>query len=178
MRKIRITLFFVALLMSAGMSAQQLAVKSNLAFDAVALPNLGIEMVTSDHTSFGVNVLAGGKVMYKDMTMKMIQPEFRYWLKPQPMSHFYVGIIGLAGLYKGEMMDNCYDGHGLGLGVSGGYVLHLSKRLNLECALGVGGMYLNRKKYDVGADPTDLEPSTTFVPSPLQLAVSLSYVIR
>ena len=50
--------------------AQMIAVNTNLASDALAIPDLGVEMVIGDRSTVGVNVLGGyhpyGKRRYVD----------------------------------------------------------------------------------------------------------------
>ena len=58
-----------------------------------------------------------------------------------------------------------------------GYDFVLSKRWNLELTAGVGAVYRFEKKYDVGTKPPSENNGNKWGIAPVNLGVTLSYVI-
>ncbi|MCQ2246485.1 MAG: DUF3575 domain-containing protein [Bacteroidaceae bacterium] len=158
--------------------AQRLAVKTNALLDGLLTPNIGFEMVTGQKTSLGVNLLSFHKCLRLDIDAVGIQPEFRYWYSSVPMNRGYVGVIGLAGFYKGTVSHDYYDGYGGGLGVSFGYVFNLTRRLNLELSTGFGAFYYHQKKSEGTYIPEGTEAMKAYALIPMQMGVSISYVLK
>lgn len=121
------------------------AVRTNLLYDAMLLPTLGIEWRISP--SAGIK-LDGSRSWWgnSDKTQKfwMISPEVRWYLLRN--KRLYAGLaanIGQANVYKfplGSVLssDTGYQGDFWGAGISVGYQLYLSRRLSLDFNLGLG----------------------------------------
>lgn len=136
-----------------------LALKTNLLFDLLTAINLEVEVPLHRRISlmgewtfpwwlwnskqYAIQVLSGGL-------------ELRYWLNPRfdkqekqlgshnPLSGWFVGAYGGAGLYDLEWGNKGYQGEFfIASGLSAGYVKPLSKNFSLELSLGVG--YLKTK---------------------------------
>ena len=178
MKIFKICLLVVCLACTPALMAQRVAVKTNLLLDGMVMPNLGFEMVTGKHTSLSVSMLSFEKCFKNDLKAIALQPELRYWYSQQPMSRGYVGLIGLTGFYKGLIGNDTYDGYGGGAGLSFGYVMNLTKRFNLEVSTGFGAFYYHQKRYDGAEEPEGLVPEKGYMLMPMQVGVSLSYVIK
>lgn len=138
-------------------TAQFLALKSNLLYDATTTPNLGVELGLNKHLSFDLsgnyNPWNSGN---RSIEHWMVQPELRYW----PIERFNQHFIGVHGYYLDYIFKDiwlpmgmergiAYDGTGYGAGISYGYQLYLSPRWNLEFSAGFGYGYYKYDKYEV-----------------------------
>lgn len=142
------TVFMLATLM--GLRAQNVAVKTNLLYDATATVNLGVEVGLAPRWSLDLSGNYNGWVLGKDFKMKhwLIQPEARYWLCERFNGHFFglhahggeynVANVKLPfGIYPGlDQYRN--QGYYYGAGIGYGYHWILSKRWSLEAEVGVG----------------------------------------
>lgn len=178
LKLVKIGLLVVCLAFTPALMAQRVAVKTNLLLDGLAMPNLGFEMVTGKCTTLSVSMLSFEKCLKADLKAMALQPEFRYWYSQQPMNRGYVGLIGLTGFYKGLIGKDTYDGYGGGAGLSFGYVMNLTKRLNLELSTGFGAFYYHQKRYAGAEEPEGVVPEKGYMLMPMQVGVSLSYVIK
>lgn len=163
--------FFVVLLIFASVgiaSAQKVALKNNLLYDATATPNLALELALSKKTT--LDLYAGYnpfQILDNNRKWKhwLFQPELRYWF----CESFNRGFIGLH-LHGGQMniggimlpkvgyttpSENFkdmnlyrYQGWFAGAGVSIGYHWILSDHWNLEASIGGGWAHLWFDKYD------------------------------
>lgn len=131
----------------------QFALRTNLLYDAMLLPNLGIEWRVN--TDWGIKVDAGGSNWGgntgKIQKMWYVNPEVRYYMGDA--RRFYVGVGGNYGkynIYKGMLgniisKDTGYQGSMWNTGATVGYQLPLSKALSLDFNLGLG---YNHFEYD------------------------------
>lgn len=166
--------------------AQQLAVKSNLLYDATATLNLGAEVAFGKHWSLDVSGNYNGWDIVSDKSWKhwMVQPEARYWLHEKFNGHY----LGVHGIYMDYDMshvnfisvmkkDFAYDGNGYGGGISYGYQLYLSPHWNLEFSASLGFIHF---EYDKSAYPSNGESykyrNNYF--GPTKLGVSIVYIIK
>ncbi|MEG2366100.1 MAG: DUF3575 domain-containing protein [Alistipes sp.] len=156
-----VKLLIVALVTSASLQAQNIAVKTNLLYAATTYtPNLGVEIGLGRRTTLdlsgGYNPwnLKGSATDNKKMVHWIVQPEFRYWLCQRFNGHFF-GVHALGGQYNiaghkmfGLISKNArYEGYMVGGGVTYGYQFVLGRRWNLEAAVGVGYARLNYTQY-------------------------------
>jgi len=155
MRKVLtvLTLSFVLLLaFQQRGEAQRLAVKSNLAPLFALAPDLGVELVTGERTSVSFSVLGHPSGWPMNYSLLVLQPEFRYWFNGRPLTREFVGIGAFAADYdlsfpSGHGQKNYFKGNGLALGITGGYVLNLGRRLNVELGGGTGFMFFRQKHF-------------------------------
>lgn len=157
MRKLSLLLFW-GLLVSLTASAQHLALKTNLLYDATTTPNLGLEVSMGKHFTLDVSGNYNPWDFSKDRSIKhwMAQPEFRYW----PVERFNGHFLGVHGYYMdyvfkdvrlpmGMKRNEAYDGTAYGAGISYGYQLYLSSRWNLEFTAGFGYGYYEYDKFSL-----------------------------
>lgn len=166
-------------------SAQNLAVKTNALMWGALTPNLGVELVTGERTSLDLSAF-GHKNPY-GMTSKVIglQPEFRFWLSGRPMVREYIGIGALLVSYDMTLRDRVFDGDAAGLGITGGYVLPLGKRWNIEFSGSFGLVYYQQKKYFKGDNYDDYfvndmpkANSRGYELLPIDLGITFTYIIK
>lgn len=142
--------------------AQDVAVKTNVIYDATATVNLGVEVGLAARWSLDISGNFNAWDMSGGSRWKhwLAQPEARYWFCNSFSKHF-LGFHLLGGQYNigglkndvrflgtdySGMTDHRYQGWGVGAGVAYGYAWILGKHWNLEAELGLGYIY---NKYDV-----------------------------
>jgi hypothetical protein len=104
---IRRTLFVLMCLLASSLYMYgQIAVKTNVAMDAVAIPNLGVEVGLSKKLTLDVPMYYN-PWKYSDSKMlklAMLQPELRYWLCDKFNGHFF-GAHLMGGAYHTTGID-------------------------------------------------------------------------
>lgn len=123
------------------------AFKTNIAYDAIAVPNLAFEIQCSEHISVELPVMFSGWDISDKHAVRTfaIQPEGRWWLEKAGTGHFF-GVHAHMALFNVKWDENRYQNTGrplLGAGVSYGYKLPFSKHWGAEFTLGAG--YANMK---------------------------------
>ncbi|MCM1429024.1 MAG: DUF3575 domain-containing protein [Clostridium sp.] len=146
---------------SSFVSAQEVAVKTNLLYDALLTPSVGVEVGLAPKWTLDVsgNVnawdLSGGK-KWKHW---LVQPEARYWFCQRFSGHFIgahvlggqfnVGHIDLPFKFLGtdfrELKDYRWQGWMAGAGIAYGYNWILSRHWSIEAEIGIGWIY---SRYD------------------------------
>ena len=172
-------------------SAQQVAVKTNLLYDATTTPNIGAEVgIGKKHTMqlyYGLNPWEfsgdnGGKY-FKHW---LLEPEYRYWFCHRFQGSF-VGIHGLGGEFNAAnvklpfgiekgLRDHRYEGWYIGGGLTYGYQWVLSRHWNFEASLGVGVIYADYQKYECGECGRKVGDDDTFYVGPTKAVLSLIYM--
>ena len=109
---------WVCLLASSLFMYGQVAVKTNVAIDAVAIPNLGVEVGLSKKLTVDLPFYYN-PWKYSDnkmLKLVMVQPELRYWLCDKFNGHFFgFHLMGGADVYKRQLLfcqyfcGNAYD---------------------------------------------------------------------
>ena len=166
--------------------AQVLAVKTNLVADGLMMPSLGAEFTAGNSWSVSLSALYGEKAAFQDARLLSVQPEVRCWLSRRPMHKHFVGVAVPLASYRLETAGKVYDGYGLGLGVTFGYVMSFTKRWNLELHAGVQNFFYRQKEYYHG-DPYDERyilngqhdtnaRGTYFLPT--HIGASITYIIQ
>ena len=147
--------------MSVGMKGQNVALKTNLLYDATLTANAGIEFGLAPRWSLDLSGNYNGWTV-NDHKWKhwLVQPEARYWFCDRFAGHF-VGLHLLGGEYNfgniknsinflgtdfSELTDHRHQGWYAGAGIAYGYSWILSRHWNLELELGAGYVYT---RYDV-----------------------------
>ncbi len=125
------------------------AIKSNAAYLAAGVANIGGEMALDEHWSIDLPIVYSPYTLAQNYRMRFLymQPEARYWLDRSLKGHFF-GIhahIGLANISldhydRYQTPDGFYGG-----GISYGYSLPVAKRWSIEFTIGAGYLFT---KYD------------------------------
>ncbi len=173
--------------------AQDVAVKTNLAYWATTTPNVGVEITLAPKWTID---LSGG---YNPWTFSdnkkwkhwLVQPELRYWLCEKMGGHF-VGLHLNGGQYNignidagfkllgtdfSALKDSRYEGWFVGAGVSYGYAWMLSRHFNIEAEIGVGYNYSRYDRFECATCGSRIEKdkSHNYV-GPTKAAINLVYV--
>lgn len=165
------------------MKAQRMALTTNLLEDAVATPNLGIDIVLADKQSVSFDASYSPykltKVFYnKRMTYRI---GYKYWFTQSLYGH-YIGADLVAsssdvGLAKWNFRDQY-----LGVGVGYGYALIIGKRWNLVPHIGLGLAVGNRfEGYDHMTDSgvtTEAVAKMGIKPIITRMGVTIQYVLN
>lgn len=165
--------------------AQQVAVKTNGLMLLAGTPNLGCELVTGEHSSMDFSVFGHYHPYGLDSKLLGFQPEYRYWFNGRPMIREYIGVAALGATYDMHFGENVYDGDAVGLGITAGYSLSLSKRWNLDFYGGFGAVVFWQKQYykndnyeDYFTDGSVKTNAHGYKLLPVKLGVSISYIIK
>lgn len=136
----------------AGCRRYRFALKNNILYDAVLMPNLELEWLINNRWSVA---LEGDVAWWKPREnrvyrLAVVSPEVRYRISPpRDFWHgLYVGAFVGGGLYQLENGGEGYRGEGGMAGLSCGYMWPLGKRFFMEAALGAGYMYTRYKVYE------------------------------
>lgn len=154
--KFLIALVF-GLLVTTGVKAQNVAIKTNLLYDATATVNLGVEVGLAPKWTLDISGNLNAWNLHETKRWKhwLVQPEARYWFCDRFSRHF-IGFHAIGGQYNigglknnisflgtpyKNLTNNRYQGWGAGAGVAYGYAAILGKHWNMEFELGVGYIY-------------------------------------
>ena len=171
--------------------AQQVALKTNLLYDAATTPNLGLEFgVNKKHTFqvfYGLNPWKmGSGDDRKYIKHWVVNPEFRHWFCHR-FNGSFVGVHAFGGqfdaanvklpfgMYKG-LRDHRYEGWYVGGGVSYGYQWVLGRHWNFEASVGVGVAYIDYDKYGCGVCGRKIDDGHTWYVGPTKAALSILYM--
>lgn len=120
------------------------ALRTNLLFDLVGAPNLGVEFPVGKHFSLGADAAYAFWRIDNLYALQTIQGsvEAKYWFKPSRRGVLTGWSVGVYGIYCSRydvQWRSGYQGDGFwSAGLSAGYSFPLSKRLNLEFAIAGG----------------------------------------
>lgn len=181
-----ILLVLSCLLPSGITHAQDIAIKTNLLYNATATFNLGGEVKLSDQYTLDLSVGYNPWTFNDNRKWKhvLVQPEARYWLKESFNGHFlgihgqYINYnVGNTGPFH-TLENNRYEGWGLGAGLSYGYMFRLADHWRMEASLGVGYTYLEYDKYDCRKCGDKQKSSSSHYVGPTRLNLSVIYIIK
>ena len=174
-----------------GVRAQNIALKTNLLYDATLTVNAGIEVGLAPRWSFDLSGNYNGwSVDGHKWKHWLAQPEARYWFCDRFAGHF-LGIHALGGQYNFGNFDTGlsflgtdysvfsaerHQGWYVGGGVAYGYSFILGRHWNLELEVGFGYAYT---RYDVfkceGCGKKVSEDLSHHYVGPTKAAVNLVY---
>ena len=163
-------ILIVALVMLLPMKArgQLMAVNTDAALLLTQTYNAGIEVTIGQRTTLGASVLGNYHPwVHKDMRLVALQPEWRYYFSGRPMLYNFFGVSLLVANYDFDWKDENHHGDAAGAGLTFGYVLPLSERLNIDFHAGVGWVFYHEEGEGVGS-----------MIMPTKLGISLSYILR
>ncbi len=150
------------LLLPVAMSGQKVAVKTNILYDALLTPTLGVEAAMAPKWTFELNAsLNAWAVDGHRWKQWMAQPEVRYWFCQRFSGHFVgahliggqynFGNIGMPFKFLGTdfsvLKDRRYQGWMAGAGLAYGYSWILSRHWNFEAEIGIGWIYTRSDVY-------------------------------
>jgi len=182
----------LAMLLTVGLGttqAQQVALKTNLLYDATTTPNLGVEIGVGRKSSvqlvYGLNPWKFGQGDDQKYAKHWIlNPEYRYWFC-QRFNGSFLGVHAFGGEYDAanvnllfwdELKDHRFEGWYVGGGISYGYQWVLSRHWNFEAAIGFGAAYIAYDKFNCGVCGKKLDDGHKVYVGPTKLALSLLYI--
>lgn len=150
--------------------AGQVAVKTNVVYDATSTLNLGVEVRTGNRST--VNLVGGLNPWTFNDGRKakhwVLMPEYRWWLCT-PFGGHFLGVHALGGqmnvgrvslpvpgyFFGGENLTagarhSRYQGYYAGVGLTYGYQYPLSRHWNLEAEIGAGYGHVWYDKFNCG----------------------------
>lgn len=143
---------------------QNIAVKTNLLYDATSTVNLGFEAKLAPKWTIDVsgNLNAWSKNDQVKWKHWMVQPEARYWFCDSFSRHFIgthliTGAFNFGGLNNNisflgtdlsSLRNYRYQGYAYGAGVAYGFAFMLSRHINLELEAGFGYMYVDYEQFE------------------------------
>lgn len=142
-----------------GSFGHRFAIKTNVAYLAATVANIGVEYSFGEHYSIDVPFIFSPYRVSRNYTLKFmaVQPEFRYWLKTPMEGHFF-GVHASVGAFNvavnSDLRYQSPNGF-YGVGVSYGYMLPFAKRWAAEFTVGAGYVYTEYDSYyniDNGAE--------------------------
>ena len=183
-------LFLIGLLLTvSGMiSAQKIALKTNLLYDATTTLNLGLELDLARSWTLDLSGSLNPWKFKDDKKFRlwMVQPEARYWFCQKFNGHF-IGFHAMGGQFNvgnmklpfgilSELKDNRYEGWYAGGGFVYGYSWLVSRHWSFEAAVGVGYDYIDYDKYKCGTCGAKEKSGHSNYFGITKLAVSAVYV--
>ncbi|MDE5849098.1 MAG: DUF3575 domain-containing protein [Muribaculaceae bacterium] len=190
--KIKLIIAFLLLAgASSGAYAQNVALKSNLLYDAIATPDLGVEVKLAPQWTLE---MTGNVNFWKvnDRRWKQwnVQPEARFWFC-QAFSGHFLGAHLIGGQYNfgnlpfnfkflgsdfSKLRDSRYQGWMGGAGLAYGYSWILDRHWNFEAEIGVGWIYATYDKYPCAVCGTKLDSGHHNYFGPTKAALNIVYV--
>ena len=171
--------------------AQNVNVRTNLLYWCTTTPNVSAEWKLAEKLTlsgtFGYNAFdfpnnASG--VNPKLHHWLVMPELKRWL----CRSFERGYFGFHAFYMrfnagglefpSFLSDYRYEGFGAGAGVSYGYQWALGKRWGIEASLGVGYVFLQYDKYELGSCGDNLGREQKHYALPTKAALSVVYYIR
>lgn len=175
-----------------GAHGQNVALKTNMLYDAAANINIGIEFGLAPRWTLDVSADYNGWTLSRDRRWKhwFLQPEARYWFC-DPFAGHFVGAHLLGGQYNigglkngisflgsdlSKLSKRRYQGWFAGLGAAYGYAWILGKHWNLEAELGIGWIYTRYDSYPCASCGKKLEEDASHhYVGPTKAAINLVY---
>ena len=166
--------------------AQMVAVSTDVLMDALQTPSVGAELVVCERSSISLNLFGNHNPWGKTMKIVGIQPEWRYYFSGRPMHRHFVGVGALGTQYDITWKGKVYDGYAVGLGLTFGYVMPLSSRVNIDLHAGVGLVAYRQKEYfesdnydqDYSYGGTAQANASGYCLLPTRIGVSVVYILK
>ena len=183
----------ILMLMTALPVVAQVALKTNLLYDATLTPNLGLEVGLAPKWSLDISGNINVWTLSDGRRWKhwLAQPEARYWFCDCFSGHF-LGFHALGGQYNyggwkhgvnflnnrfKDLANERHQGWYAGAGVAYGYTWILAKHWSVEAELGIGWAYTRYDVYPCAHCGTKLaEKRVHNYVGPTKAAINLIYV--
>jgi len=165
--------------------AQSIAIKNNTLYDALLIPNLGMETKIGDRTTLDVEgtydpITFPNKTKWKNWS---VQPELRHW-GCVPFFGMFIGINGMAGRFNLERIPvfNFYEKRMQGTFYGGGLTLGnhhiISPHWGLETKVNLDFIHINYSCYRCSKCGYKEENVITNYAGPTEVSISLVYIIK
>ena len=177
-----------------GVSAQQVAVKTNLLYWATTTLNVGAEVAVSKHSTVGFSANYNPWTIGSDNKIQhwFIRPEYRYWVT-EKYTRLFFGVHAIGGKFEvggfklpiignrilQGLKTNYYKGSFVGAGFSIGYQFYVSPHWNLELSAGAGLARLSYHAEPVnGPKRKSYVDTKRFLPIPTEVGVTFVYLFN
>lgn len=190
----------IILILSVITSFGQVAVKTNLLYDATTTPNLGVEVGIGGKST--INLVYGlnpWKFHSESHGMRyakhwVVMPEYRWWLCSRFSGHFFGahlmgGQMNVANtsfplpgaFFSGvnlvkAVKSGRYQGEFAGVGLTYGYEWPLSRHWNIEAEIGAGYNWIHYSHYPCGECGDKISSGHTNYLGITKLGLSIMYV--
>jgi hypothetical protein len=166
-------------------SAQHVALKSNLLYDALCIPSLGTEVRIDSTLTLSVSstycpISYGSDRKWKNWS---VQYEARHWFR-KVFHGPYIGVFGIHGGFNlsripvFHLSHHRAEGNFNGAGLTFGWHRILSPNWGLDTSLSAGYVHLRYRHYREGSyGYLEYTKGRDYV-GPVALSVSLVYIIR
>lgn len=171
-----------------SVSAQRIAVKTNMLYDITSTLNLGVEFSINQKWTVDLSGNYNPFEWNNDRKMKhwLIQPEARYWFCEAFNGHFLALHVLGGGFNIGNLdlklfpstINYRYQGDMIGAGIGYGYQFILNNRLNLGLEIGGGWIQASYDKYKCAHCGTWIESGRKNYFGITKAAVSLIYILK
>ena len=175
----------LSLLATTAIRAQMVAVNTDIAGDALLVPNLGVEMVVGEQSTIGLHAFFTRNPYWAKAKMVGVQPEWRYYPSRRHMHSLFFGIGALGTIYDIQWKGKVYDGHAAGAGVTFGYVWKLGNRFNLDLHAGLRLVFYKQKEYFDGDDYDEYmvggeirANASGYYLMPTRIGLSIAYILK
>lgn len=192
MRLVKLIAILLPVISAISATGQEVAIKTNLLYDATLNVNLGAEVSVAPKWSVDLSGNFNGWKLSNGKRWKhwLLQPEARYWFCETLGGHF-IGLHALGGQANighlnadfkflgtdfGELSDHRYQGWYYGAGVAYGYSWLLSKHWNFEAELGIGWVHMNYEKFECTGCGKSVAKGNHNYFGPTKVAINLVYV--
>ena len=192
-KKVLMTMSVLLASLPVAHAQQHIGIKTNILYDALLSPTLGIEVGLAPQWSFD----ASGTINFWTVNDKrwrqwMVQPEARYWFCQRNAGSF-LGFHAIGGQYNfgnlnlgggnrffgtdfGQLKDHRLQGWMVGAGVAYGYSWILDEKWNIEAEIGAGWIYTQYDRFRCGGcGAKDQINKTHHYVGPTKAAVNLIY---
>lgn len=178
----------------------QVAVKTNLLYDATTTPNIGMEFGLGRRSTaqlfYGINPWEFNSTTHGTRMAKhwLLMPEYRWWPCSKFNGHF-IGVHAMGGQFNAsnvalpmpgkffggdnltkEVRNHSYEGAFLGAGFTYGYQWILNRHFNLEAEAGIGYNRVWYDKYMCGECGAKIGDGNTNYVGLTKLGISLIYL--
>ena len=171
--------------------AQKAGIKTNIIYDALLSPTLGVEFAMAPKWSFDISATVNAwTINDKRWRQWMVQPEARLWFCRRFDGHF-MALHGIGGQYNfgnldipfkflgtdfSQLKDHRLQGWMAGAGIGYGYSWILDRHWNLEAEIGIGWIYTRYDQFScTGCGKKDLENKPHNYFGPTKAALNLVY---
>ena len=171
--------------------AQKAGIKTNIIYDALLSPTLGVEFAMAPKWSFDISATVNAwTINDKRWRQWMVQPEARLWFCRRFDGHF-MALHGIGGQYNfgnldipfkflgtdfSQLKDHRLQGWMAGAGIGYGYSWILDRHWNLEAEIGIGWIYTRYDQFScTGCGKKDLKNKPHNYFGPTKAALNLVY---
>ena len=160
----------------------KLVIKTNLLYDLILAPNVGLEYYFNPSWSLGFDVTVPwwrSEEKHTRYRMQLYELEGRYYMGAKKRHH--VGVFVQGGLYDLKRHNRAgYKGEFGGVSIGYGYLLPIKKRLSMDFEVGLGYIYTEYDKYDYngrGNFYQKIQKERSHIFMPTRAGVSLVWII-